>query len=205
MHLPAPLRAAVGLVASAADEARHLPDRAIELPMLAVSTALQLSLRAQQRYAMLAARGERVLNRSQPTDDPPPWATFDEPVSADELRQAALAQLDGLADTGETSRVFEDLFGVSDPAAPAAPAAPSAPADSEDDTVTPIAKAAAETPPAKKSPGAKKTSAAKKSPAKKTSGAKRTSAAASRSTARSKNVNKPRHTAPSKFDDATDD
>ena len=34
MHLPGPLRAAVGLVATAADEAKHLPDRAIELPML---------------------------------------------------------------------------------------------------------------------------------------------------------------------------
>ena len=46
-----PVRAAVGLVAVAADEARTLPDRAIELPVLAVSTALQMSLRAQQRYA----------------------------------------------------------------------------------------------------------------------------------------------------------
>ena len=67
MHLPAPIRAAVGLVATAADEARHLPDRALELPMLAVSTALQVSLRAQQRYAQLAARGDQVLN---PTSAP---------------------------------------------------------------------------------------------------------------------------------------
>lgn len=89
MHLPGPLRAAVGLVASAAEEARHLPDRAIELPMLAVSTALQASLRAQQRYARLAARGDEVLNRRPPTDEPPAWATFDEPVSVAELRPAS--------------------------------------------------------------------------------------------------------------------
>jgi hypothetical protein len=79
-HLPTPLRAAVGLVATALDEARRLPDKAVELPMLAVSTALQLSLRAQQHYASLAARGDDLLNRREPTDDPPPWATFDEPV-----------------------------------------------------------------------------------------------------------------------------
>jgi hypothetical protein len=80
-QLPTPIRAAVGLLATALDEARRLPDRAIELPMLAVSTALQMSLRAQQRYAALAARGDELLNRRGPTDEPPPWATFDEPVA----------------------------------------------------------------------------------------------------------------------------
>ena len=79
--LPTPFRAAIGLAAEALDEARHLPDKAIELPMLAVSTALQLSLRMQQRYAMLAARGEELLNRRETTDEPPSWATFDDPVS----------------------------------------------------------------------------------------------------------------------------
>src|SRR6185437_283615 len=85
MQLPGPVRAVVGLLANAADEAKHLPDRAIELPMLAVSTALQLSLRAQQRYARLAARGDDVLNRRPAGDEPPEWATFDDPVSLDDL------------------------------------------------------------------------------------------------------------------------
>lgn len=80
-QLPTPVRAALGLVATAVDEARRLPDKAIELPMLAVSTALQLSLRAQQRYAHLAARGDELLNHHEVTDDAPPWATFDEPVA----------------------------------------------------------------------------------------------------------------------------
>ena len=80
MQLPGPVRAAVGLIAVAADEAKHLPDRAIELPMLAVSTALQMSLRAQQRYARLAARGDDVLHRRPISDEPPAWATFDDPV-----------------------------------------------------------------------------------------------------------------------------
>jgi hypothetical protein len=81
MQLPGPVRAYVGLLATAADGAKRLPDRAIELPMLAVSTALQMSLRAQQRYARLTARGDEVLHRGHPTDEPPPWATFDEPVA----------------------------------------------------------------------------------------------------------------------------
>jgi hypothetical protein len=87
-QLPSPLRAAIGLAAEAADQARNLPatlpGKALELPMLAVSTALQLSMRAQQRYAMLAARGEDILNHREPTDEPPSWATFDDPVDDDE-------------------------------------------------------------------------------------------------------------------------
>ena len=78
--LPTPFRAVLGLVATAMDEAKHLPDRAIELPMLAVSTALQVSLRAQQRYANLAAKGDDFLARRETGDDPPAWARFDDPV-----------------------------------------------------------------------------------------------------------------------------
>ena len=50
-HSPGPLRAVVGLAATAADDARQLPGKAFEFPMLVVSTALQASLRAQQQYA----------------------------------------------------------------------------------------------------------------------------------------------------------
>jgi hypothetical protein len=81
--LPTPIRAALGLAATALDEARHLPDKAIEFPMLAVSTALQLSLRAQQHYAQLAARGDEFLNQRAVTDEPPPWAKFDDPATVD--------------------------------------------------------------------------------------------------------------------------
>jgi hypothetical protein len=78
--LPSPLRAAVGLAATVVDEAKRLPDRVLEVPMLAVSRALQLSLRAQQQYAALAARGEEVLAGDRITDEAPEWATFDDPV-----------------------------------------------------------------------------------------------------------------------------
>src|SRR5579875_786441 len=122
MHLPGPLRAAVGLVATAADEAKHLPDRAIELPMLVVSTALQASLRAQQRYARLAARGDEVLTRRTVTDEAPEWATFDEPLSVDELRRAMFADAAGDDDPAAgtdgvslAESMVGSLFAVADP------------------------------------------------------------------------------------------
>lgn len=77
--IPTPLRAALGLVADAVDAARTLPERAVELPVLAVSAALQLSLRAQQRYAELTLRGDELLGRLHaPPEEPPSWATFDD-------------------------------------------------------------------------------------------------------------------------------
>jgi hypothetical protein len=104
-QLPSPFRAAIGLAAEAAEQARSLPsplpNKALELPMLAVSTALQLSLRAQQRYAMLAARGEEILNHREPTDEPPEWATFDDPVQSNDLS----------GPTGPTGRSKFDIVG----------------------------------------------------------------------------------------------
>jgi hypothetical protein len=80
--LPSAVRAALGLAASIVDEAKTLPDKAIELPMLAVSRALQLSLRAQQHYAEMTARGDEILATRHVTDEAPPWATFDQPGDA---------------------------------------------------------------------------------------------------------------------------
>jgi hypothetical protein len=168
MQLPGPLRAAVGLAADVADEARRLPDRAIELPMLAVSSVLQLSLRAQQRYAALTVRGDEVLGR-RPTDEPPAWATFDD----DPLPEP------GPGAAGPTAaRLLDEILGpVTGPSAKPEPAEDVAPP-------TPItaARSGARTGPAKKAPR-------KAAPARKATG---------------KSVSKPRHTAPSKFDDAGD-
>ncbi|HET6876505.1 MAG TPA: hypothetical protein VFH38_03150 [Jatrophihabitans sp.] len=173
MHLPGPVRAAVGLVASAADEARRLPDRALELPMLAVSTALQASLRAQQRYARLTARGDEVLNRTRPSDEPPEWAKFDEPVAIDDLGPST-------EHPAETPPVGEQ-----------------APAKA------PVRKAAAKKAPAKKA-AAKKAPAAK-APAKKAPAPQAPADQATPAAANGKAINKPRHIAPSRFDDAPGD
>jgi hypothetical protein len=77
--IPMPLRAAAGLAAVAIDEARRLPTRLVGLPVSAVGAALQVSLKAQQRYAELVARGDQLLGhlRGQRAGTPP-WARFDE-------------------------------------------------------------------------------------------------------------------------------
>lgn len=236
MYLPGPLRAAVGLIATAAAEVRQLPDRAIELPMLAVSSALQASLRTQQRYARLAARGDDVLNRRRPTSEPPPWATFDEPVPVEDLRRAALAELNRFEPRHDVLPFAEpDEAPAADPPAKKAPAAKSTAAKSTATTAPAktapakkAAKNAAATSPAKKA--AKK--AAQKAPAKKAASKRAPAKKAAPATAATeapapekasaekaapepapmpadestegKSVSKPRHTAPSRFDDAGD-
>lgn len=77
--IPTPLRAAAGLAAATIDEARRLPSRLVGLPVMAVSTALQTSLKVQQHYADLVVRGDELLAqlRPEPTEAPS-WARFDE-------------------------------------------------------------------------------------------------------------------------------
>jgi hypothetical protein len=208
MQLPGPVRALIGLFAVAADEAKQLPDRAIELPMLAVSSALQASLRAQQKYARLAARGDDVINRRPTTDEAPPWATFDDPISAEDLRAAGLADPDPALRARAASQLLDELLGDAEPAdraaehngagARRAPANEATPARA----TTPVKRSA----PAKKSTGA---SAPRKAPARKNAAqqADKPSARtpAKKSVSSSKTINQPRHTTPSRFDTVDDD
>lgn len=79
--LPPPVRAVAGLAARTLDEARRLPQRMISLPVRMAGAAMQASLRVQQEYAGLVARGDELLVRfGAGNDDSPPWATFDEPA-----------------------------------------------------------------------------------------------------------------------------
>jgi hypothetical protein len=204
MQLPGPVRAIVGLIAVAADEAKQLPDRAIELPMLAVSTALQASLRAQQRYARLAARGDDVINRRPPGDEPPPWATFDEPVPEAELRAAGLDDPDPARRARAASQLLDELLGVGENT--------SAPPETSADGVAKAKPTAAP----KKTPG-KATAGPRKAAAKKTAArkagpsaapkqpAKRATATKRAAGSKGKTINAPRHTTPSQFDSVTDD
>ena len=96
-QLPAPLRAAIGAIATVVEERHTLPDKALQFPVLAVSTALQISLRAQQRYAALTAKGDEVLGQRHATpEEPPAWAVFDDPPEPP-TSQAAPAQQDTAA------------------------------------------------------------------------------------------------------------
>ena len=78
--LPTPLRAALGLAATALDEARKLPETLPQVPVAAVTTAMQASLRVQQHIAALAARGDEVISqlRGDARASRRSWATFDE-------------------------------------------------------------------------------------------------------------------------------
>ena len=114
--LPTPARASIGLAAIAISSVRESPRKLVEVPVIAVGTVLQLSLRAQQRYAELVARGDEVLDhlRGAP-EEPPSWATFDEapaePGSVGDPRAAATtaAAATDLADALEEEALAELL------------------------------------------------------------------------------------------------
>jgi hypothetical protein len=80
--LPLPIRLAAGLCALAVERARKLPQDVSEWPMTAVSQALQLSMRLQQRITELAIKGDEALAALRETEEDPPWAVFDEDVPA---------------------------------------------------------------------------------------------------------------------------
>jgi hypothetical protein len=87
-NFPTPIRAALGLAATAVDEARKLPETVphvvSSVPIRAVSTAMQASLRIQQHLATLTARGDEVLSQLRGSSaEPPSWATFDESPQED--------------------------------------------------------------------------------------------------------------------------
>ncbi|HEX8304813.1 MAG TPA: hypothetical protein VF612_08035 [Jatrophihabitans sp.] len=86
-NIPTPIRAALGLAATAVDEARKLPETLPQavttVPLMAVSSAMQASLKVQQHIATLAARGDEVLSQLRGSStEPPSWATFDEDLPA---------------------------------------------------------------------------------------------------------------------------
>jgi hypothetical protein len=73
-----PIRVAAGLVATVIEEAEHLPRRLTELPVTAVSQALQSAMRVQQKVTDLAIKGDRALGALRPVPETPTWARFDE-------------------------------------------------------------------------------------------------------------------------------
>ncbi|MFP5023081.1 lipid droplet-associated protein [Pseudonocardia phyllosphaerae] len=76
--LPLPVRIAAGLVVTAVEGVRELPRQAVELPVTAVSQALQVTMRVQQTITELAIKGDRALGTLTPAEEIPAWATFDE-------------------------------------------------------------------------------------------------------------------------------
>ncbi len=65
--LPTPVVAALGVVPTLLDGVRRLPGKAVQLPILAVSSALTGLDSARREYVVLAERGERLLSRMRGT------------------------------------------------------------------------------------------------------------------------------------------
>ena len=65
--VPTPLAAALGLVPTVLGGVRRLPSRAVQLPVLAVSSALSGVVAARREYDDLAERGERLIARLRGT------------------------------------------------------------------------------------------------------------------------------------------
>ena len=65
--VPTPIAAALGLVPTVLGGVRRLPSRAVQLPVLAVSSALSGVVAARREYVDLAERGERLIARLRGT------------------------------------------------------------------------------------------------------------------------------------------
>ncbi len=76
-EIPEAVRAVAGLAATVLDEARKLPETLPGLPVRLIGMAMQTSLRLQQQYSGLVARGDEVLTGLR-GDAEPGLATFDE-------------------------------------------------------------------------------------------------------------------------------
>ncbi|MDQ3760404.1 MAG: lipid droplet-associated protein [Actinomycetota bacterium] len=94
-HVPLPIRVAVGLVVTAVEQARKLPEQLADLPVTAASRAVQASMRVQQRVTELAIKGDQVFSLFRPVQETPAWARFDED---DEPQQSGAEATAGTAD-----------------------------------------------------------------------------------------------------------
>ncbi len=108
-EIPEPVRAAAGLAATLLDEARKLPRTLPALPVRALGLAMQTSLKLQQEYSGLVARGDEVLTGLR-GDDEPGMATFDE-----DLPDAPPARRPSNGGLGSRDSAFDRV--VEDPSA----------------------------------------------------------------------------------------
>lgn len=89
-EIPEAVRAVAGLAATVLDEARKLPETLPGLPIRVLGMAMQVSMKLQQHYAGLVARGDELFTGMHGEDEPG-LATFDEdePAAAPGVRDSA--------------------------------------------------------------------------------------------------------------------
>ncbi len=83
--VPTPVAAALGLVPTALDRARRLPGKVVQLPILAVSSALTTLETCRKEYDDLAGRGERLVARLRGTSFDQVEDTVEQTVSGTPL------------------------------------------------------------------------------------------------------------------------
>ena len=76
-EIPQTVRAAVGLAATVLDDARQLPHTLFALPVRVIGLAMQATMKVQQHYSGLVARGDEVFTGLRGESEPG-LATFDE-------------------------------------------------------------------------------------------------------------------------------
>ncbi|MGY1631024.1 hypothetical protein ACI784_04835 [Geodermatophilus sp. SYSU D01186] len=76
-EIPQAVRAVAGLAATVLDEARRLPQTLPGLPVRVLGLAMQATMKLQQHYAGLVARGDELLTGIRGEDEPG-LATFDD-------------------------------------------------------------------------------------------------------------------------------
>jgi hypothetical protein len=98
-EIPEVVRAVAGLAATVLDEARKLPETLPGLPVRLIGQALQTSLKLQQQYSGLVARGDEVFTGLRGEAEPG-LATFDDdlpaPAGAGAARRSAFDRVGDL-------------------------------------------------------------------------------------------------------------
>src|SRR5689334_15613062 len=97
-EIPEAVRAAAGLAATVLDEARRLPETLPGLPVRVLGRAMQLSMKVQQHYAGLVARGDELFTGLRGEDEPG-LATFDDDEPAGPAERVGRSAFDRVADT----------------------------------------------------------------------------------------------------------
>jgi hypothetical protein len=134
--VPTPVAAALGLVPAALDGVRSLPGKAVQLPVLAVSSALTALDTWKREYDELADRGERLVERLRGTSFDELEDRFEDRVAgtplatpydvAEDAIEEAVAKVSDLLDRAAAKRPA--AAPSAQPEAPAASAQPDAPA-----------------------------------------------------------------------------
>jgi hypothetical protein len=82
---PFGVRLLVGVVVTAIEETRKLPQTILMYPMTVASQVAHLVMKVQQDLADLVIKGEEALDQLfPPKEEQPEWATFDEDLDDDE-------------------------------------------------------------------------------------------------------------------------